>query len=154
MELPSELRLSVYEALLVQNKTLNPAILRKSRQVHSEALAVLWERNELRAKLKCCIIENHRRGVSITRCCHKFNRLGSASTFYQRVPRPLGLKPLLLRLLQNCEMGMLRALMHFAVGLYLATRGRQEMSAFLSQADDAISNLCLALTGLSKLRSE
>ena len=49
---------------------------------------------------------------------------------------------------------MLRALPHFTIDLDFAAPGKQEISAFLSQAYDAISNLCLALTGPSKLRSE
>lgn len=150
MELPPELRLDVYEALLVESDTLHPAILRTSKQVHSEALPVLYKRNKFRARVKYCIVEPYWHGAPIVGCCLKINRNEGDSMFHQHVPLRLGLDTLRRRLFQDRTMGMLRMLTHFTIDLDLATPGKEDAEAYACQAYDAILSLCLAFIGPSR----
>jgi hypothetical protein len=152
LELPPELRLHVHEALLVESDTLHPAILRTSKQVHSEALPVLYKRNKFRARVKYCIIEPYWRGAPVVGCCLKINRNEGDPTFHQHVPRHLGLGTLRRRLFRDRTVDMLRILTHFTIDLDLATPGKEDAEAYACQAYDAILSLCLALIGPSKLK--
>lgn len=152
MELPPELRLNVYEALLVESETLHPAILRTSRQVHAEALPVLYKRNKFLARVKYCTVESYWRGVSVVGCCLKINRSVDDSMFRQHVPRHLGLGTLRRRLFRDRSMSMLRMLTHFTIDIDAATPGKEDTKAYVCQAYDAILSLCLAFIGHSKLK--
>lgn len=152
VELPLELRLDVYEALLVESDTLHPAILRTSKQIHSEALPVLYRRNKFGARVKYCMVEPYWRGAPIVGCCLKINRNEGDSMFHQHIPLRLSLDTLRRRLFQDRTMGMLRMLTHFTIDLDLGTPGKEDTEAYVCQAHDAILSLCLAFIGPSKLK--
>lgn len=176
MQLPPELRLVVYEALLIPElrstvhealvledeplehdatpSSIHPAILRASKQIHSEAMPVLYKQNEFRAKLEYCTVEHpfHPTLVPyVVGCSLTITRPGGKSAFCQQIPRRRGRGSLLRRLLGDRTMIMLRALTHFTIDLDLVTPGELELSAYVNQAYDAMSTLCLAFIGRSKL---
>jgi hypothetical protein len=160
MELPPELRIGVYEALLVtaagNNKhrgmpSIHTAVLRTSRQVYSEARPVLYKRNKFWAVVRHAEAGSRHSGAPIVGCSLQIAEPGESISLSQRTPRLYSNRSLLHRLLQDSLMDMLRALTHITVDLDLTIPGNQEIGDYAILACDAITALCLSMCGVSKL---
>lgn len=178
MELPPELRINVYEALMFDNRardekgwlkderdtcTLHTAVLRTSKEVYSEARPLLYDRNKFNVMIgytwkgsrpSSAQLGHDRIGLRVVRPGARFSHhklIGSADC-----PSPLELSLL--------RWPMLRGLKHFTVDLGLITRespsddSSDDSSddwdpsiAYAVRAREAMTAVCLGLIGPSKL---
>jgi hypothetical protein len=132
--------------------TLHPTILRATKHIHLEALAVLYRLNKFRAKIEYCNVEHPFRSIMVSSavgCSPTITGPGGEPTFHQEMPRTLGYASWLRRLLRDQTMGMLRALTHFTIDLDLVTPGKSESNDYVNHAHNAMSSLCLAFIGRS-----
>lgn len=171
MKLPPELRVSVYELLLVNTievdqrysyawniitegsgygNTLYPAVLRTSKQIYSEAMPVLYKQNKFNAK-----IVYHRRGDPSRRrsmfdgCNLMLVGPGGRHVYHQI----MWCNPVLNRLFEHSRaMGMLRGMTHLSIKLDLVPPEERSSQWYISQSCDALASLCLSLTGTSKMK--
>lgn len=169
MELPPELRISVYEFLLVDttghdaneadsewrsfghySSTLHPAVLRTSKQIYSEAQPVLYQKNKFGAKIVYYKEESQRYGP-MSGCVLTVTQPGSRASFRQTMD-PFDCGPHLHRLFANRAIGMLRSLTHLTLDLNLVTPGEHESNRYVPRARDVFASLCLSLTGASKMK--
>ena len=170
MELPPELRVKVYEPLLIDTRvkdedgridwtdipagmrkwgTLHPAMLRASKQIYLEAQPILYKQNEFYAKIM--YYEDGRgRSPADIGCELSISQPGNIFDFNQ-VMRGCPHRPFLHGLFQDPAMGMLRMLQNLTVDLSLVTPGEDESYVYVAKACDAIASLCLSLTGASKM---
>lgn len=169
MELPPELRLSMYESLLIDTRErdedgeaswnyarnrykLHLAVLRTSKQVYLEAEPILDEQNMFGARISYQQ-EGSRHTGPVVGCSLTVIKPGSRFPFYQSIPS-IGRsrsEPLLQNLFCKSTMGMLRMLTRLTIDLSLVTPGEDESYLYVRKACDAIASLCLSLTGLSKM---
>ncbi|GAB7336229.1 hypothetical protein MBLNU13_g08993t3 [Cladosporium sp. NU13] len=95
MELAPELRLGVYEALIIAPKgkqrrdgvsKIHSAVLRTSKQVYSEAMPVLYKKNKFRANIRYSekSSRSHRAGT-VPVCTLTIARPGGGFSFYHRM---------------------------------------------------------------------
>jgi hypothetical protein len=169
MELPPELRIDVYETLLVDDRPrdqkgwliddrddckLYTAVLRTSKQVYAEARPVLYNKNKFSVMIGYtwkgsrpgpAPLGHSRIGLRVVRPGAKFSFhrwIGSADC-----PSPLELSLL--------RWPMLRGLKHLTIDLGLMTLepspdGWEEV-AYAVHAREAVTAMCLGLSGASKL---
>lgn len=162
MELAPELRLGVYEALLIavestpkhkEVSTLHPAVLRTSKQVYSEAVPVLYKKNKFRAVVKYSerTSYSHFSGVQPI-CSLTIERPGGGYSFRYRTEA--GHTSLLRGLFEQFStMHMLRMLTHLAIDLDLTVpRGREESWEYSIMACHTMKRLCSTLSGASELK--
>jgi hypothetical protein len=175
MELPSELRLSVYELLLVDttevdqleqpykvawnsiidsrrfnDNTLHPAVLRASKRIYSEAMSILYTQNEFSAK----IVYHERGSLSRRRSmfdgCNLILVRPGGRHFYHQI---MWSNPRLRNLFVNQrEMGMMRAMTHLTINIDLVPPEEISSQRHVSQAGEALASLCLSLTGASNMK--
>jgi len=169
MELPAELRVSVYELLLVDaskqdgneanyvwqslernSSTLHPAVLRTSKKVYSEARPILYQKNEFRATI-VYTEEDHYRSISRPGCVLTIIQPGSSASFRQLISYS-DRSPYLVPLFKSRTIGMLRSLTHLTLDLNLVTPREHESDEFVPKARNAIACLCLSLVGTSKMK--
>jgi hypothetical protein len=177
MNLPPELRLIVYEALLALDealliekerrlgypydyetdehkiiRTLQPAILRTSRQVYSEAMSVLYKQNKFRATLDYRNEDSRLSDVPVGSWLMIMTSRGGFS-FFWGTDRVECRASLLCRMLKDpISMGMLRMLTRFTIDLDMGTLGKQESYEYIAHTCYAITSLCLALRAASELK--
>lgn len=162
MELAPELRLCVYEALLIAPKgkhgrdgipKIHPAILRTSKQVYSEAMPVLYKKNKFRAEIwyseKLSLFYP---AGNVPVCTLTVNRPGGGFSFHHRTSTSA--VPVLRSLFEHsATIHMLRMLTHLTVDIDLVTpRGKQESGEYSIKACDAMKSLCLSMSGASRLK--
>jgi hypothetical protein len=171
MELPPELRVSVYEFLLVDtteqdgneadplmrslghhSSTLHPAVLRTSKQVYSEAQPVLYQKNKFRATIVYSDEEKYRWGPR-PGCLLTVIQSGSRAPFRQKESY-FDRSPSLYLLFKSRAIGMLRSLTHLTLYLNLVTPGEEESDGYVPRTCNSIACLCLSLTGASKMKEQ
>lgn len=169
MELPPELRLGVYELLLVDtrerdedglvkdrddeqpdNSKLHPAVLRTSKQIYAEARPILYQKNKFSVRMVYSM-KTPRWSVPIIGCYCIVMRPGRMTSFFQKTFTSRH-SPALSRLFGHPVMGMLRSLTHLTINLSLVTPGDYESDDYVPKARDAIASLCLSLAGASKMK--
>jgi hypothetical protein len=155
MELPPELRINIYETLLVDNRTrdekgwlkderdkctLHTAVLRTSKQVYSEARPVLYDRNKFSVMIgytwkgsrpSSAQLGKNRIGLRVVRPGARFSYhklIGSADC-----PSPLELSLL--------RWPMLRGLKHVTVDLGLMTPEPPTIDSSNDSSDDSSDDL-------------
>lgn len=127
MELPPELRLGVYEALLIVAEgtskqkgvpRLHPAVLRTWKQVYSEAMPVLYKQNKFRAEIiNCEQLSWPRRSGPTPFCALLVHQPGGGHFFYHKMDT--GIFSILRRLFDHpTTMHMLRMLTHLTLDIY------------------------------------
>jgi len=162
MELPAELRVNVYEALLVDDRArtekgwligdegcrLHTAVLRTSKQVYCEALPILYNQNRFGIRIgytgegprpaghEDCGLRilqpGHRRSFH-TRALFWGRDYPGWRTFYAKPP-----------------LDMLRALKHLTIDLGLVTPWNP-LLYYPAEAREAVTAVCLMLAGAGKL---
>jgi hypothetical protein len=165
MELPPELRVIVYEYLLVDTRkedaagwfyhmgygssALCPAVLRTSKQIYSEAQSILYKQNKYSVRTTYHMSrERQSRMRQIAGCTLTVSRPGRGYPFHHQIMS----SGLLLRdLFTNRAMGMLRTLTHLTINLDLVAPRELGGRGYATQAGNAITNLCLSLAGDSKI---
>jgi hypothetical protein len=163
MELPPEIRLSVYELLLVDIRErsdyglitnwysgpdrfrLHPAVLGTSKQIHSEAQPILYRKNKFEATIMA--VKYRQR----TECLLKVVLPGRAYP-YRRTMASSREISFLRELFRSSTMGRLRCLTHLTINLNLLTPEDHESNGYVPRARDAVACLCLSLTGSSKMK--
>lgn len=166
MELPPELRVNVYEYLLVDARgrdedgeadsgpgraggVIQTAVLRTSKHIYSEAQPILYKQNKFGAKISYA-----REGRDL------FARIGCELSIIQP-GKSFPFRQLLTvydhslslgMLFTDSAMGMLRSLTHLTIDLNLVTPGDAESEFYVPRARNAIACLCLSLTGASKMQ--
>lgn len=160
MELPKELRLSVYELLLVDTRErfgygmvknwnsghkLYPAVLGTSKQIHSEARPILYRKNKFEAT-----IQDFEPG-SCSGCVMRVVLPGVRIPYSQTMPSSRA-TPFLHELFGDPVMGMLRSLTHMTINLSLVARTSRQSEDYVPEARDAITCLCLSLADASKMQ--
>jgi hypothetical protein len=168
MELPPELRLNVYELLLVDAREkdedglvkdredvpddfrLHPAVLRTSKQIYSEAQPVLYKKNTFSARMVYSVTTPKWSGPIIGCSCIIVRPGKTSSCFQKTFTSPYSLS--LSSLFQHPAMGMLRSLTHLTINLSLATPGFRDSDEYVPRARNAIACLCLSLLGASKMK--
>lgn len=163
MELPPELRLGVYQSLLVDERVwsdgksdwqagyddyrIHPAVLRTSKQIYSEAMPILYDQNKSHATIE------HVRGGSRGRWSSAWTldivHPGRRFPFHQKMPDP-HYTPVMGRLFESSTMDMMRVLKHLTVNLNLVKPEGLSLVRW-SGGRDAVAILCLSLTGASKM---
>lgn len=162
MELAPELRLCVYEALLIapQGKhrrnaifEIHPAILRTSKQVCSEAMPVLYKVNKFRADIRYSETSSRSRHAGVVPVCtFAINGPGGEFSFYHRTCASI---VTILRSLfeHSSAMHMLRILTYLTIDIDLVTpRGKQGSGEYSMKAYDAMKSLCLSMSGSSNAK--
>jgi hypothetical protein len=160
MELPAEIRLSVYELLLVDTRgrdssgfvtnwnrryRLHTAVLRASKWIHSEAQPVLYKKNKFEAAIEASEVRLK------TRCEMRIILPGANSPYHQRMLSSPE-SSFLGEMFEDPVMGALRCLTHMTINLSLVTEDDRESNKYVPRARDAIACLCLSLTGASKVK--
>ena len=169
MELPPELRVNVYEWLLVDAQDrnehgnvdssfernrfkLHPAVLRTSKQIYSEAQPILYKQNKFGASVTYFEEGTDGPWGTTMGCLLKVVQSGRRLSFRQDLEGPSDThSPYLRGLFKDSAMSMLRMLTHLTVDLSLVTPGEDESHVYVSKACNAIASLCLSLTGASKM---
>lgn len=162
MELAPELRLGIYEALLIATKTahkhdevsaLHPAVLRTSKQVYSEAVPILYKKNKFRAEVAYAERSSWSR-ISGTKpvCSLMVRRSGGGCPFQYRMET--GAVSLMRSLFNNsATMHMLRMLTHLTIDIDLmAPQGRSDRLEYFDLTCYTMRGLCLSLGGASKMK--
>jgi hypothetical protein len=167
MELPAELRVSVYEFLLVHpigedddgafkriihhkedSSTIHPAVLRTSKLIYAEAKPILYKKN----KFSACIRHRRTGGFCRPRRAHGCNLviMGAGRRYIH--DQNMSQTPFLRHLFEDATgMCILRSLTHFTIDLNLFPQLAVGRADYVSLASKAIASLCLALTGASKM---
>jgi hypothetical protein len=163
MELPPEIRLSVYELLLVDIRErsdyglitnwysgpdrfrLHPAVLGTSKQIHSEAQPVLYRKNKFEVTIMAVKYRQK------TECLFKVVLPGRAYP-YRRTMSSSREKSFSRELFKSSTMGRLRSLTHLTINLSLLTPEDHQSDELVPPVRDAIACLCLSLTGASKMK--
>ena len=162
MELAPELRLGVYGALLTATKkkhrqegepALHPAILRTSKQVYSEAMPVLYKKNNFYAKLyytETALTTSH--SVAATACALAINRPGGGLSFDHTTS--INCVTVLRSLFQHSfTTHILRMLTHLNIEIELvAPRGYLRDADYGIMACVTMKALCLSMSGASRLK--
>jgi hypothetical protein len=171
MQLPPELRVSVYELLLANTieadqrysyawniiteglrygNTLYPAVLRTSKQVYSEAMPILYKQNKFNAK-----IVYHKRGNANQRrsmfdgCNLILVGPGGRHVYHQII----WCNPVLSKLFEDSRaMGMLRGMTHLSIKLDLVPPEERLSQSYVSRSGEAFASLCLSLAGTSNMK--
>jgi hypothetical protein len=163
MKLPPELRLRIYELLLVDTRErsghgsitnwyngrdrfrLHPALLGTSEQIYSEAQPVLYRKNKFEATI---VAAEYGRG---TGCLLKIILPGFRSPYRQTMPTSRD-APFLASLFEHPVLNMLRSLIHMSIKLSLVTPGDHASNEYVPRARNAIACLCLSLASASKMK--
>ena len=160
MELPTELRLSVYELLLVDTRErnsdgmvtnwnsgyrLHPAVLGTSKQIHSEARPILYRKNKFEATIE------ELEAAPYSSCKMRVVMPGVRIPYSQTMSSSRD-TPFLDELFGDPVMGTLRSLTHMTINLSLAMQTSRQSEEYVPEARDAIACLCLSLAGASKMQ--
>jgi hypothetical protein len=137
------------------SSTIHPAVLRTSKLIYDEAKPILYKKNKFSAWIK------HRKaglrpsaGASTCKLAvmgagrrHIYDRDMSGNPFLHSHRTPF-----LRHLFEDSRtMGILRSLTHFTVNLNLVPRRAVGNVEYVAQASNAMTSLCLALIGASKM---
>jgi hypothetical protein len=163
MELPPELRAGIFESLLVDkrvwdeeksdwvfsydNYQIHPAVLRTSKQIHSEAKSTLYDQDKPHVTIKSVLERTwrHRSSAWALSIIHPGRRL-----LFHQSTSTVGCVSVLHRLFTCSTMDMMRAMKTLTINLNLVTPQDRRLAP-LVDARNAVATLCLSLTGASKL---
>jgi hypothetical protein len=164
VELPPELRASIFESLLVDTRIwdegksdwlvsnddykVHPAVLRTSKQIYSEAVPISYNQEKPHVTIEN-VLEGDSRRSGCSAWALNIVHPGRRLPFHQKMSY-LGCVSVLHRLFTCSTMDMMRATKALTVNLNLITPQDRELAP-LSDAGDAVAALCLSLTGTSKL---
>lgn len=170
MELPPELRVSVYEYLLVDDRPrdakgyfvndvyehckLYIATLRTSKQVYAEARPISYNQNTFRAMIG--YTHEGSRPAGDDTCGLRIIKPGHRFSFHQTLTTLNCPPPVYYSLHNNTLLGMLRALKHLTIDLGLMTPTTplydwQPSITYATHACEALTAVCLVLMSASKL---
>jgi hypothetical protein len=163
MELPPELRAGIFESLLVDkrvwdeeksdwvvsydNYQIHPAVLRTSKQIHSEAKSTLYDQDKPHVTIKSVLERTwrHRSSAWALSIIHPGRRL-----LFHQSTSTVGCVSVLHRLFTCSTMDMMRAMKTLTINLNLVTPQDRRLAP-LVDARNAVATLCLSLTGANKL---
>jgi hypothetical protein len=163
MELPPELRVSIFESLLVDKRVwdeensdwlvsyddykIHPAVLRTSKQIYAEAAPILYDQDKPHITIESVLERTwrHRSSAWALSIIHPGRRF----PFHQKMST-VGCVSVLHRLFTCSTMETMRAMKTLTVSLNLVTPQDRRLAP-LVDARNAVATLCLSLTGASKL---